>query len=75
MHKELNNHYVGALATLGPQVINQQKRCYSSLFFLRKYFEELSLDREDWRTPLKAKLVSPKGVADLKEFKDHILIP
>jgi hypothetical protein len=44
MHKELKNHYVGALATLGLQVINQQKRCYPSLFFPGKYFEELSLD-------------------------------
>ena len=74
MHKELKNHYVGALATLGLQVINQQKRCYPSLFFPGKYFEELSLDREDWRTLLKAKLVSPKGVADLIESKDHVLI-
>jgi hypothetical protein len=42
--------------------------------FLGIYFEELSLDRGDWRTPLKAKLVSPKGVTDLKKLKDYVLI-
>ena len=50
------------------------KRDVPIAFFLGKYFEELSLDRGDWRTPLKAKLVSPKGVADLKELKDYVLI-
>ena len=50
------------------------KRNVPITIFLGIYFEELSLDQEDWRTPLKAKLVSPKGVADLKESKDHILI-
>ena len=73
MHKELKNHYVRTLATLGFQVINQQKRC-THHFFLGKYFEELSLDRGDWRTPLKAKLISLEGVVDLKELKDYVLL-
>ena len=51
------------------------KRNVPITIFLGIYFGELSLDREDWRTPLKAKLVSPKGMADLIEFKDHVLIP
>ena len=41
---------------------------------LRKEFEELSSDHKDWRTPLKAKLISPEGTADLKELKDYVLI-
>ena len=41
---------------------------------LRKEFEELSSDHKDWRTPLKAKLISPEGTTDLKELKDYVLI-
>uniref|UniRef100_A0A2N9F5C3 RNase H type-1 domain-containing protein n=1 Tax=Fagus sylvatica TaxID=28930 RepID=A0A2N9F5C3_FAGSY len=29
---------------------------------------------KDWRTPIKAKLVSPEGVVDLKTLKDYVLI-
>ena len=41
---------------------------------LREKFKEQNLDAEDWRAPIKAKLVSPKGVADLKVLKDYVLI-
>ena len=50
------------------------KRNVPITIFLGIYFEELSLDREDWRTSLKSKLVCPKGMADLKVSKDHVLI-
>uniref|UniRef100_A0A2N9GAJ7 RNA-directed DNA polymerase n=1 Tax=Fagus sylvatica TaxID=28930 RepID=A0A2N9GAJ7_FAGSY len=29
---------------------------------------------KDWRTPIRAKLMSPEGVADLKMLKDYVLI-
>ena len=41
---------------------------------LWKEFEELSSDHEDWITPLKAKFISSKGTADLKELKDYVLL-
>jgi hypothetical protein len=41
---------------------------------LKKEFEELSPDQEDWRVPIKAKLMSPAVVADLREIKDYTLI-
>jgi hypothetical protein len=41
---------------------------------LRKEFEELSPDQEDWRVPIKAKLMSPVVAADLREIKDYTLI-
>ena len=41
---------------------------------LKKEFEELSSDQEDWRIPIKAKLMSPAVVADLREIKDYTLI-
>uniref|UniRef100_A0A2N9GSG2 RNA-directed DNA polymerase n=1 Tax=Fagus sylvatica TaxID=28930 RepID=A0A2N9GSG2_FAGSY len=41
---------------------------------LREKFKEPNLDAEDWRTPIKAKLVAPEGVADLKVLKDYVLI-
>jgi hypothetical protein len=41
---------------------------------LKKEFEELSPDQEDWRVPIKAKLMSPTVVADLREIKDYTLI-
>uniref|UniRef100_A0A2N9GU17 Integrase catalytic domain-containing protein n=1 Tax=Fagus sylvatica TaxID=28930 RepID=A0A2N9GU17_FAGSY len=55
------NRYADALATLGSQVS----------------FEGSKVDvtiKEDWRTPIKAKLVAPEGVADLKVLKDYVLI-
>uniref|UniRef100_A0A2N9EJ59 Integrase catalytic domain-containing protein n=1 Tax=Fagus sylvatica TaxID=28930 RepID=A0A2N9EJ59_FAGSY len=41
---------------------------------LKKEFEEPSSDQEDWRAPIKAKLISPTVTADLKEIKDYTLI-
>ena len=41
---------------------------------LKEEFEEHLLDIEDWRTPIKTKLMSPEGVADLKTLKDYVLI-
>jgi hypothetical protein len=41
---------------------------------LKKEFEESSLDEEDWRMPLKAKLMSLVAAADFKEIKDYTLI-
>ena len=41
---------------------------------LKEKFKEQNLDAEDWRTPIKAKLISPEGVADLKVLKDYVLI-
>uniref|UniRef100_A0A2N9HYM4 Integrase catalytic domain-containing protein n=1 Tax=Fagus sylvatica TaxID=28930 RepID=A0A2N9HYM4_FAGSY len=41
---------------------------------LVKEFEELSPDQGDWRTPIKAKLMSPVVAADLREIKDYTLI-
>ena len=41
---------------------------------LKKEFEELSPDQEDWRVPIKAKLMSPSVVVDLREIKDYTLI-
>jgi hypothetical protein len=41
---------------------------------LKKEFEELSPDQEDWRAPIKTKLISPTTMADLREIKDYTLI-
>ena len=41
---------------------------------LKSEFEELPLGQEDWRTPIKAKLISLTVVADLREIKDYNLI-
>ena len=41
---------------------------------LKREFEESSLNEEDWRMPLKAKLMSPVAAADFKEIKDYTLI-
>ena len=41
---------------------------------LKREFEELSNDGEDWRIPLKAKLMSPVVAVDFKEIKDYTLI-
>jgi ribonuclease HI len=82
-HAQRNeNRYADALATLGSQMafegekiditINKKVRPITEL--LKKEFEELSLDEEDWRMPLKAKLVSSVAAADFKEIKDYTLI-
>jgi hypothetical protein len=65
----------GCSCNLGSLSHQSTKEMLPITIFLGKYFEEPSLDREDWRTPLKAKLVSSKGMTDSKEFKDHVLIP
>jgi hypothetical protein len=41
---------------------------------LKKKFEELFPGQEDWWAPIKAKLMSPAVVADLREIKDYTLI-
>ena len=41
---------------------------------LKREFEESSLDEEDWRMPLKAKLMTLVAVVDFKELKDYTLI-
>jgi hypothetical protein len=41
---------------------------------LKKEFEELSSNQEDWRAPIKAKLVSSVAAAHLREIKDYTLI-
>uniref|UniRef100_A0A2N9H986 Integrase catalytic domain-containing protein n=1 Tax=Fagus sylvatica TaxID=28930 RepID=A0A2N9H986_FAGSY len=76
------NHYADALATLGSQIsfegpkidITINKRSVPITNLLKEEFEEHHLDTEDWRTTIKAKLMSPEGVADLKTFKDYVLI-
>jgi ribonuclease HI len=76
------NQYADALATLGSQVsfegskvdVTIDKRSMPITDLLREKFKEQDLDAEDWRTPIKAKLVSPEGVANLKVLKDYVLI-
>ena len=76
------NRYADALATLGSQIsfegskvdVTINKRSVPITDLLREEFEEQHLDTEDWRTPIKAKLMSLKGVADLKTLKDYVLI-
>ena len=76
------NRYADALATLGSQVsfegskvdVTIDKRSMPITDLLREKFKEQNLDIEDWRTPIKAKLMSPEGVADLKVLKDYVLI-
>ena len=76
------NRYADALATLGSQIsfeglkvdVTINKRSTPITDLLKEEFEEQYLDVEDWRTPIKAKLMSPKGVADLKTLKDYVLI-
>uniref|UniRef100_A0A2N9HW49 Integrase catalytic domain-containing protein n=1 Tax=Fagus sylvatica TaxID=28930 RepID=A0A2N9HW49_FAGSY len=76
------NRYADALATLGSQVsfegskvdVTIDKRSMPITDLLREKFKEQNLDAEDWRTPIKAKLMSPEGVADLKVLKDYVLI-
>uniref|UniRef100_A0A2N9HFT2 RNA-directed DNA polymerase n=1 Tax=Fagus sylvatica TaxID=28930 RepID=A0A2N9HFT2_FAGSY len=73
---------IDALAALGSQVafegptadVTINKRGTPITDLLREEYEERDRDKEDWRTPLKNKLMSPKDVADLKALKDFILI-
>ena len=52
--------------------INKKAKPITEL--LKEEFEELYLNEEDLRMPLKAKLVSPVAAADFKEIKDYTLI-
>uniref|UniRef100_A0A2N9FLD6 Integrase catalytic domain-containing protein n=1 Tax=Fagus sylvatica TaxID=28930 RepID=A0A2N9FLD6_FAGSY len=70
------------LRLLGSQVafegptadVTINKRSTQITELLREEYEEGDPDKEDWRTPLKSKLMSPKDVADLKALKDFVLI-
>uniref|UniRef100_A0A2N9GDZ7 Integrase catalytic domain-containing protein n=1 Tax=Fagus sylvatica TaxID=28930 RepID=A0A2N9GDZ7_FAGSY len=82
-HAQRNeNRYADALATLGSQIafegeemdVTICKKTKPITESLRKEFEELSQDQEDWRAPIKAKLMSPAVTADLREIKDYTLI-
>jgi ribonuclease HI len=76
------NRYADALAALGSQVafegptadVTINKRSIPITELLREEYEEGGPDKEDWRAPLKSKLMSPKDVADLKALKDFVLI-
>jgi translation initiation factor 2 beta subunit (eIF-2beta)/eIF-5 len=82
-HAQRNeNRYGDALETLGSQMafegqkiditINKKVKPITEL--LKREFEESSLDEEDWRMPLKAKLMTLVTVVDFKEIKDYTLI-
>uniref|UniRef100_A0A2N9H6K5 Integrase catalytic domain-containing protein n=1 Tax=Fagus sylvatica TaxID=28930 RepID=A0A2N9H6K5_FAGSY len=82
-HAQRNeNRYADALATLGSQIafegeemdVTICKKAKPITESLKKEFEELSQDQEDWRAPIKAKLMSPADTADLREIKDYTLI-
>uniref|UniRef100_A0A2N9FG65 Integrase catalytic domain-containing protein n=1 Tax=Fagus sylvatica TaxID=28930 RepID=A0A2N9FG65_FAGSY len=82
-HAQRNeNRYADALATLGSQItfegeemnVTICKKMEPITETLKKEFEEPSSDQEDWRAPIKAKLISPTVTADLKEIKDYTLI-
>jgi hypothetical protein len=76
------NRCADALATLdsqvsfeGPKVdVTIDKKSMLITDLLKEKFKEQNLDAEDWRIPIRAKLMSPEGVADLKIFKDYVLI-
>jgi ribonuclease HI len=76
------NRYADALATLGSQIsfegpkvdVTINKRSMPITDLLKEEFEEQCHDAEDWWTPIKAKLMSLEGVADLKTLKDYVLI-
>ena len=71
-----------ALATFGSQIsfegpkvdVTINKRSVPIIDLLKGELKEQHLDTEDWRTPIKAKLMSPEGVVDLKTLKDYVLI-
>jgi hypothetical protein len=82
-HAQRNeNRYADALTTLGSQIafegeemdVTICKKMKPITELLKKEFEELSPDQEDWRVPIKAKLMSPTVVTDLREIKDCTLI-
>uniref|UniRef100_A0A2N9I5K4 Integrase catalytic domain-containing protein n=1 Tax=Fagus sylvatica TaxID=28930 RepID=A0A2N9I5K4_FAGSY len=54
--------------------LRSENRYADALAALGEEYEEGDPDKEDWRTPLKSKLMSPKDVADLKALKDFVLI-
>ena len=76
------NRYADALATLGSQVsfdgpkvdVTIDKRTMPITDLMKEKFKEQDFDAEDWRIPIRAKLMSPKGAADLKTLKDYVLI-
>jgi hypothetical protein len=76
------NRYADALATLGSQIsfegpkvdVAINKRSVPITDLLKEEFEKQLLDTTNWRTPVKAKLMSPEGVVDLKTLKDYVLI-
>jgi hypothetical protein len=76
------NRYADALATLGSQMVFKDeemdvticKKIEPITELLKKEFEEPSPDQKDWRVPIKAKLMSPTVVADLREIKNYTLI-
>uniref|UniRef100_A0A2N9I2Z5 Uncharacterized protein n=1 Tax=Fagus sylvatica TaxID=28930 RepID=A0A2N9I2Z5_FAGSY len=85
-HAQRNeNRYADALATLGSQIafegeemdVTICKRAKPITESLKKEFEELSQDQEDWRAPIKAKLIRlPGGVLarciSLEEAKERL---
>uniref|UniRef100_A0A2N9GBA7 Integrase catalytic domain-containing protein n=1 Tax=Fagus sylvatica TaxID=28930 RepID=A0A2N9GBA7_FAGSY len=82
-HAQKNeNRYTDALGTLGSQItfegeemdVTICKKIEPITESLKKEFEELSPNQEDWRVPIKAKLMSPVVAADLREIKDYTLI-
>ncbi len=76
------NRYTDVLTTLGSQIsfeglkvdVTIKKRSTPITDLLKEEFEEQHLDAEDWRKPIKTKLISPEGVADLKTLKGYVLI-
>uniref|UniRef100_A0A2N9EDF9 Integrase catalytic domain-containing protein n=1 Tax=Fagus sylvatica TaxID=28930 RepID=A0A2N9EDF9_FAGSY len=50
------------------------KRSVPITDLLKEKLKEQNLDAEDWRIPIRAKLMSPEGAADLKILKDYVLI-
>ena len=82
-HAQRNeNRYADTLATLGSQItfegeeidVTICKKIEPITESLKKGFDELSLDQEDWQAPIKAKLMSPVVAADLREIKNYTLI-
>ena len=82
-HTQRNeNRYADALATLGSQIafegeemdVTICKKTKPITESLKKNFEEPSPDQEDWRVPIKAKLMFPAVMADLREIKDYTLV-
>ena len=79
-HAQRNeNRYADALATLGSQIafegeemdVTVCKKTEPITELLKKEFEELFPDQEDWQELIKAKLVSPAIVTNLREIKDY----